>query len=164
MVDTVKLNYRTIKDLELVAFYELPENRRNTEIVIGYEKEFFYDSVDKLELALMNPRRMPELEKLDAGEVMELFISWVIVSKIQHDVKWNQQRKKERSMASILTKFTNWLGITKPKPVKLERDSTGRFIDPKEEPAQSKKASPKVAPARATATAKKTVTKKKGTK
>jgi hypothetical protein len=64
MVDTVKLNYRTIKDLELVAFYELPENRRNTEIVLGYEKEFFYDSVDKLELALMNPRRMPELEKL----------------------------------------------------------------------------------------------------
>lgn len=164
MVDTVKLNYRTIKDLELVAFYELPENRRNTEIVVGYEKEFFYDSVDKLELALMNPRRMPELEKLDAGEVMELYVSWVIVSKIQHDIKWNQQRKKERSMASIFTKFTNWLGVTKPKPVKLERDSTGRFIDPKEEPAKSKKTSTKAAPARATATAKKAVTKKKGTK
>jgi hypothetical protein len=164
MVDTVKLNYRTIKDLELVAFYELPENRRNTEIVVGYEKEFFYDSVDKLELALMNPRRMPELERLDAGEVMELYVSWVIVSKIQHDTKWNQQRKKERSMASILAKFTNWLGVTKPKPVKQERDSTGRFIDPKEEPAQSKKTLKKVAPARATATAKKSVTKKKGTK
>jgi hypothetical protein len=39
--------------------------------------------------------------------------------------------------------------------VKLERDSTGRFIDPKEEPAQSKKTSTKVPPARATATVKK---------
>jgi len=164
MVDTVKLNYRRIRDLELVAFYELPENRRNTDLVIGYEKEFFFDSVDKLELALMNPRRMPELERLDASEIMELFVSWVVVSKIQHDVKCNQQRKKERSMASILTKLTNWLGITKSKLVKQERDSTGRFIDPKAQSAGSKNPSKKVAPARATATAKKTIEKKKGTK
>jgi hypothetical protein len=164
MVDTVKLNYRRIKDLELVAFYELPENRRNTEIVIGYEKEFFYDSVDKLELALMNPRRMPELEKLDASEIMELYVSWVIVSRVQHDIKWKQQKKKERSMSSLFTKLTNWLGVTKPKPVKQERDSTGRFVDPKAQRAESKKPSTKDAPARATATAKTKSNKKKGTK
>jgi hypothetical protein len=157
MVDTIKLNYRTIKDLELVAFYELPENRRNTEIVLGYEKEFFYDSVDKLELALMNPRRMPELEKLDASEIMELFVSWVVVSRIQHDVKWNQQRKKERSMSSLFKKFTDWLGLTQPKPVKLPEL-------PKVPAAEKKPTASKVAPARATATAKKSVAKKKGTK
>jgi hypothetical protein len=164
MVDTVKLNYRRIRDLELVAFYELPENRRNTELVIGYEKEFFYDSVDKLELALMNPRRMPELERLDASEIMELYINWVVVSKIQHDTKWYQQKKKERSMSSLLKKFTNWLGVTKSEPVRQERDSVGKFIDPKVKPAESKKTSSKVAPAPATATVKKSVDKKKGTK
>jgi hypothetical protein len=157
MVDTIKLNYRTIRNLELVAYYELPENRRNTEIVLGYEKEFFYDSIDKIELALMNPKRMAELERLEASEIMELFVSWVIVSRLQHDVKWKQQRKKDRSMSSLFTKFTDWLGLTKPAPVKLPEL-------PKVKPAESKKPSSKAAPARATATAKKAVTKKKGIK
>lgn len=164
MVDTIKLNYRSVKDLELVAYYELPENRRNTEIAIGYEKEFFYESIGKIELALMNPRRMAELERLEASEIMELFLSWVIVSRIQHDIKWNQERKKRRKMASIFTKFTDWLGVTTSKSVVQKRDSTGRFIDPKEKLVKSKKPLPKVAPARATATAKTPTTRKKGTK
>jgi hypothetical protein len=160
MVDTIKLNYKRIRDLELVAYYELPENRRNTELVLGYEKEFFYDSVDKIELALMSPKRMAELEALNSLEIMEIFIQWVMLSKLQHDVKWNQQRKKDRSMSSLFSRFKKWLGISKPEPVKQERDSTGRFIDPKEGPVvlpvvESEKTEPKVAPAPATATAKK---------
>lgn len=161
MVDTIKIHYKTVKDLELVAFYELPENRRNFDLVIGEEKRFFYDSVNKIELALMNPRRMLEIEKLSSQEVMELFIAWVIASKITHETKSKQQRKKERSMSSIFRRFTNWLGVTKPESVKLpqlvtqERDSTGRFVDPKVETVESKKTSPEVAPAPATATAKK---------
>jgi hypothetical protein len=157
MVDTIKLNYKGLRNLELVAFYELPENRRNLEIVLGEEMRFFYDSIDKIELALMDPRRMDEVEQLSSQEVMHLFMAWVMASNLEHKIKWKQLRKKERRMSSLFTKVTDWLGLTQPKPVKLPEL-------PKVKPAESKKPSPKVAPARATATAKKAVTKKKGTK
>lgn len=119
MVDTIVINFKSIRDLELIAHYELPENRRNIEIVSGEELKFFYDSVDSLELALMNPRRMAEIEQLSSQEVVELFLSWVFISSVNHDVKINKQRKKDRRMTSFFRKFTNWLGLTKAEPVNL---------------------------------------------
>lgn len=80
-INVMTINYKDIKELDILSMLEIPEERRD----LKFESVEKYSDFQKqvlaiIELGLIDPRRVDEFEELSAMELGEFFGKWMQAS------------------------------------------------------------------------------------
>jgi hypothetical protein len=85
-INVMKINYRDIKEIDIISFTELPEERRKiaTEDIVDKDK-YFEEMALAIQNCLINPARWYEFESLSEEHLFEFFWRWVISSTLEDE-------------------------------------------------------------------------------
>jgi hypothetical protein len=87
-INIMKINYRQIKDIEIISFTELPEERQGFALGdIENKAKFHADMTLAIQNCLINPERWSEFEALAEEELFEFFWRWAISSTLEKDAQ-----------------------------------------------------------------------------
>lgn len=85
-INVMKINYRGIKEIEIISFTDLPEERQTFALEeIQNKEQFVKDMKLAIQNCLMNPARWSEFEKLTEEELFEFFWRWAISSTLEEE-------------------------------------------------------------------------------
>jgi hypothetical protein len=77
------INYKDIKELDILSFMEIPEERRELDFETADNYSEFLKQVLKIvELGLIDPKRVDEFEDLTPMELGEFFGKWMRASML----------------------------------------------------------------------------------
>lgn len=112
MIKTFKVDFKHIKDLEIISFMELPEERRNLEFATNPDEasDFLHNAVLSVHNCLVNPRRWDEFADLELEEFGEFYAQWIAASVLHQKIedkmkKSNKQERKQMVHVSAWEKF-----------------------------------------------------------
>jgi hypothetical protein len=89
MVEILKVDFRHIKDLEIISFKELPEENQTLQFEEGNEMTLLRQMAKLIHMSLINPKRWVEFGSLGLEEFLEFFTKWVKISQDKSDEKSN---------------------------------------------------------------------------
>ena len=81
MMEILKVSFRNIKDVEIISFKELPEDRQTLHLQEGEEMPFLRQMAGLIHISLINPKRWEEFASLSLEEFLEFFTKWVGLSE-----------------------------------------------------------------------------------
>jgi hypothetical protein len=82
-LNVMTINYKDIKELDILSFLEIPEERRDLDFEQAGDYAVFLKQVLKIvELGLIDPKRVEEFEELTPMELGEFFGKWMQASML----------------------------------------------------------------------------------
>lgn len=82
-LNVMTINYKDIKELDILSFMEIPEERRELDFETADNYSEFLKQVLKIvELGLIDPKRVDEFEDLTPMELGEFFGKWMRASML----------------------------------------------------------------------------------
>lgn len=82
-LNVMTINYKDIKELDILSFLEIPEERRDLDFEQAGDYAVFLKQVLKIvELGLIDPKRVDEFEELTPMELGEFFGKWMQASML----------------------------------------------------------------------------------
>jgi hypothetical protein len=80
-MEILKVSFRNIKDVQIISFKELPEERQTLHLTDGEEMGFLRMMAHLIKISLIDPKRWEEFATLSLEEFLEFFTKWVDLSE-----------------------------------------------------------------------------------
>jgi hypothetical protein len=80
-MEILKVSFRDIKDIQIISFKELPEERQTLHFTHGEEMGFLRMMAHLIKISLIDPKRWEEFASLSLEDFLEFFTKWVDLSE-----------------------------------------------------------------------------------